>query len=131
MVPGESRIITKRDFCENSWLLGPQEKNVNFDKLYTIMQKWTPLSVSASLIVLLSVAVIAIMTFRNETVPMWAIEILSIFGTVLGATGLISHGATIGSSSATTAASETAKTVISQTVPDLPNANSEAKNETP
>lgn len=103
---------------------------MDFNRLYSIMQKWTPLSVSASLIVLLSVTVIAIMTFRNEAVPMWAIEILSIFGTILGATGLISHGATIGSSSATTAASEAAKTVISQTVPDLGNGTSEAKSET-
>ena len=88
---------------------------MDFSKLYTSMQKWTPLSVSCTIIVIMAVCVICVLTFRNQPVPQWAIEVLTIFGTLLGATGLISHGATV----ATSAASETAKAVVSQALPEL------------
>lgn len=92
---------------------------MNFSKLYTSMQKWTPLSVSCTIIVIMAVCVIGVLTFRNQPVPQWAIEVLTIFGTLLGATGLISHGATVATGAATNAASETAKAVVSQALPEL------------
>lgn len=79
--------------------------------LFQQLQKWTPFSVAVIIVILSMVFILIWDNIHGLSVPLWVTALLSVFGSLMGATGLISHGVTIANGVAKSTASETVKAV--------------------
>lgn len=79
--------------------------------LFQQLQKWTPFSVSVIIISAMAVFVVVWCTVNNQPVPVWDTTMLGVFGTIMGATGLVNHGVTIANGVAKSTATATVKAV--------------------
>lgn len=81
--------------------------------LFQQLQKWTPFSVIATLIVVACLVILVLFPIEHIDIPSIVYAILTAIGGVTGSVQLVSHGVTIANGVAKSTASETVKAVSS------------------